>query len=84
MTKRHLTLPTNLRVPRGLRLWRETFAELDDLVELVAKIFQSRQGDDNGVATAIDFLDDPQEAPSRVFPQVKREMLPLDPDALVL
>jgi hypothetical protein len=62
-------------------LWRECLAELDDFVQDVAEIVNSRQGDDDGItATALDRFGDPQERPLRVLLQFKCELLPLDPD----
>jgi hypothetical protein len=66
----------------GLR--GESLTELNDLVQLIAEIFESCQGDDDGVTATINLLDDSQETAPRVFSQVKREMLSFDSDIVVL
>ena len=80
---RHARLSSTIRAGR-LRLWGESLTELDDLVQLIAKIFESRQGDDDGVTATINLLDDSQEPSTRVLSQVKREMLPFNSDIVVL
>jgi hypothetical protein len=66
-------------------LWGgECLAELDDFVQRIAKVFEARQGDNDGVVTTIDLLDDSQEPTPRILSQVKREMLALDPNAVIL
>jgi len=65
-------------------LWCESLTELDDLVQLIAEIFESRQGDDDGVTATINLLDDSQETAPRVLSQVKREMFPFDSDIMIL
>jgi hypothetical protein len=67
-----------------LRLWRESLTELDDLVQLIAEIFESRQGDDDGVTATINLLNDSQETAPRILSQVEREMFPFDSDIIVL
>lgn len=66
-----------------LRLRGESLAELDDLIQLIAEFFNSRQGDDDGVTATINLLDDSQKSAPRIFSQVKREMLPFDFDIIV-
>jgi hypothetical protein len=51
---------------------------------LIAKFFKSRQGDNDGVSTTINFLNDSQEPAPRIFSQVEREMLSFDSQALIL
>jgi hypothetical protein len=81
-----LRLPVRLPLqePDVLRLWCESFTELDDLVQLIAEIFDSCQGDDDGVTATINLLDDSQETAPRVLSQVEREMLPFDSDIIIL
>lgn len=61
----------------------ESLAELDDLIQLIAELFDSRQGDDDGVTATINLLGDSQESAPRVLSQVKREMFPFDSDIIV-
>ena len=75
--------PLSTASAKCLGLRGESLAELDDLVQLIAKIFESRQGDDDGVTATIDLLNDSQETAPRVFSQVKREMFPFDSDIIV-
>jgi hypothetical protein len=70
--------------PAVLRLWCESLTELDDLVQLIAKIFESRYGNNDGVTATINLLGDSQEPSPRVLSQVKREMLPFDSDIMIL
>jgi hypothetical protein len=75
------TLRRNIR---NLRFRRERLVEADNLVQLIAKIFEPRSGDNDGIATTINLLDDSQEPAPRIFSQVEREMLALDSDTLIL
>jgi hypothetical protein len=59
-------------------------AELDDLIQCIAEFFNARQGDYNRVTATADFLDNSQEAASRIFAELERDVLPLDPDAVTL
>jgi hypothetical protein len=63
---------------------RESLAELDDLVQLIAEIFESRYGNNDGVTATINFLGDPQETAPRVLSQVKREVFPFNSDIMIL
>jgi hypothetical protein len=67
-----------------LRLWRESLTELDDLVQLIAEIFESRQWSDDGVTATINLLDDSQETAPGVLSQVERKMFPFDSDIIIL
>jgi hypothetical protein len=67
-----------------LSLRGESLAELNDLVQLITKIFESRYGNNDGVTATINFLDDSQETAPRVLSQVKREVFPFDSDIIVL
>lgn len=67
-----------------LALWGECLAELDDFVQRIAKLFEARQGDDDSVVATINLLDDSQELTPRIFSQVEREMLALNPNAVIL
>jgi hypothetical protein len=73
-----------LQEPDALSLRCESLTELDDLVQLIAEIFDSCQGDDDGVTATINLLDDPQETPSRVLSQVEREMLAFNSETQIL
>ena len=66
-----------------LSLRGESLTELDDLIQLIAEFFDSRQGDDDGVTATINLLDDSQETAPRVLSQVKREMFTFDSDIIV-
>jgi hypothetical protein len=72
------------RNTQRLRCWRERLAELDNLVQLIAEIFDSRQGNNDGVSATINFLDNSQESSPWILSQVEREMLSLDSDTLIL
>ena len=76
--------PVPLVVGRSLRLWGESLAELDRFVQRIAEVFDSGQGDNDGVAATIDLLNDPQKTSARIFPEIEREMLSFDPDAMIL
>jgi hypothetical protein len=67
-----------------LRLWCESLTELNDLVQLIAEIFESRNGNNDGVTATINLLDDSQESASRVLSQVERKVFPFDSDIIVL
>jgi hypothetical protein len=73
---------TTVRWESGSR--RESFAELDGLVQRIAEIFDSRQRYNDSVAATIDLLDNPQEPPPRILSQIEREMFPFDSDAMIL
>jgi hypothetical protein len=64
--------------------WRECLAELDDLIQRIAEIVNSREGDDDGVAATTDLLGNPQKTASRILFESEREVLPLDRDAISL
>src|SRR3989442_12178440 len=72
--------PTRL----GLGTVRECFAELDDFVQSVAKLLEARHGNDDRVMATVDLFDDSQESSSWILFQVKREVFPFDPEAVVL
>lgn len=52
----------------------------DNLIEDTAKFFQAGSGNDNGVAPTVRILRDAQKTTTRIFAQIKNEMLALDRD----
>lgn len=76
--------PQQRTIRRGSGCWRELLAELDDFVQRIAEIFDSRQGNNDGIAATINLLDNPQKTATRILPEIERKVLPFDSDVMTL